>query len=131
MLYIYCDGASKGNPGPSSIGVVAYSDQENQEEVFTISKSIGVTTNNIAEWSSLISALEKAIEKNETKVSIFMDSELVVKQVLGQYRVKNEKLIPLKNKFLTLKIKFPVFSIQHVYRDKNKRADELANLALI
>jgi ribonuclease HI len=130
MIYIYCDGASKGNPGPASIGVSAKKTIDANEELFTISKAIGNTTNNIAEWTALIQALEKAIELGEKEVSIFMDSELVVKQVKGEYKVKHPGLIPFKNSLNELKPKFTKFSIQHVYRTNNKRADELANLAL-
>ncbi len=130
MIYIYCDGASKGNPGPASIGVSAKTTQDSKEELFTISKAIGNTTNNIAEWTALIQGLEKAIELGEKEVSIFMDSELVVKQVKGEYKVKHPGLIPFKNKLNEIKPNFTKFVIQHIYRTGNKRADELANLAL-
>jgi ribonuclease HI len=128
LIYLHCDGASKGNPGPSSIGVSA-TKENSTDEVFFISEKIGHSTNNIAEWTSLLKGIEKCIQMNEKEVKVFMDSELVVKQVKGLYKTKNENLIPLKKKLELLRKELGFFEINHVRREKNKRADELANLA--
>ena len=127
MIDVYCDGASRGNPGPSSIGV---SIQRDNLEISSISKTIGRETNNFAEWTSLISALEECIRLNELDVKVYMDSELVVKQFLGIYKTKHENLIPLKNRVLELKKKFKSLNLVHIKRELNKRADTLANQAL-
>ena len=129
MIEIYCDGASKGNPGPASIGV---SILKEKLEIATLSEKIGITTNNVAEWTSLIKALEHLkISSTNEEISIYMDSELVVKQFLGEYKTKHPSLIPLKEKVFELKKSFKSIKIQHVRRELNKRADELANAALI
>ncbi|MCG9875977.1 MAG: ribonuclease HI family protein [Leptospiraceae bacterium] len=134
MIKIFCDGASKGNPGPASIGVWATNDKgsgNDGESVFEISEAIGNTTNNMAEWKSLLRAVEVALEKNHNQVQIFMDSELVVKQVLGKYKVKKPEFIPFWKQIQENKKKFSSFSIQHVFREQNKMADLLANQALL
>ncbi len=127
MVEIYCDGASKGNPGPASIGV---SILREKKEIATISEKIGSTTNNVAEWTSLLKALEYCIAQKEINLTIFMDSELVVKQFLEEYKTKHPSLIPLKEKVFQLRKQFESIKIKHVKREFNKRADELANLAL-
>ena len=86
MIYIYCHGASRGNPGPAWIGVIAFRDKENQDTVFTISEAIGRETNNVAEWTALLFALQKCRELSEKSVLVHLDSELVVKQMKGEYK---------------------------------------------
>ena len=127
MISIYCDGASKGNPGPASIGV--YAVQEGKE-VFTISEALGNGTNNFAEWTSLIQALKKSIENKFLDVEIFMDSELVVRQFNGVYKTKHPDLIPLKQEAMKLAAQFHSIKLTHIPREKNKNADTLANKAL-
>ena len=127
MLEIYCDGASRGNPGPASIGV---SILFNKTEIGFLSEKIGKTTNNVAEWISLLRALEKCKEFENKNLLIYMDSELVVKQFKGEYKTKHPDLIPLKEKVFQLKPFFESIEILHIKRELNKRADELANLAL-
>ena len=127
MLEIYCDGASRGNPGPASIGV---SILFNKTEIGFLSEKIGKTTNNVAEWISLLRALEKCKEFENKNLLIYMDSELVVKQFKGEYKTKHPDLIPLKEKVVQLKPFFESIEILHIKRELNKRADELANLAL-
>ncbi|WP_000628812.1 ribonuclease HI family protein, partial [Leptospira interrogans] len=90
MITIYCDGASKGNPGPSSIGIVAYI---HEKEEFRISERIGETTNNVAEWSALKKGIEECISRKFDSIHAYMDSELVVKQVNGKYKVKHPNLL--------------------------------------
>lgn len=135
-IIVYCDGACRGNPGPASIGVVLYA-EGSDEPIAEISKTTGVSTNNVAEYKSLIAGLEKAKSIcasragwKDTPVTIRMDSELVVKQILGTYRVKNEGLRPLFEEARELFLSFPKRKIEHVPREKNKVADKLANEAL-
>ncbi|MCE9501701.1 MAG: ribonuclease HI family protein [Leptospira sp.] len=129
MIYLHCDGASKGNPGPASIGVSATRNLSDTDEVFSISREIGKKTNNEAEWISLLEGLSEAVSRNEMKIHIYMDSELVVKQVKGVYKTKKAELREIKKKVDQLIKFFEEFRISHVLREKNKRADELANLA--
>jgi ribonuclease HI len=126
MLKLFCDGASKGNPGPASIGVYG---EKDGKEFFSISKAIGTATNNVAEWTALLNGLQKCIELNEKQVNVFLDSELVVKQYNGQYKTKHPDLIPIKTKVMEIARTFEKIQIQHVRREYNKIADRLANKA--
>ncbi|EPG67411.1 ribonuclease HI family protein [Leptospira wolffii] len=123
---IYCDGASKGNPGPSSIGV---SILDGEEEIHTISERIPDGTNNTAEWAALEAGLKYCLDAGATEVHAFLDSELVVKQFRGEYKVKSPHLQIAKDKIRALSSKLKSFRIEHVPREKNKRADKLANMA--
>ena len=128
MMYkVFCDGASRSNPGEAAIGV---SIQIDGKEIHTISKAIGVASNNEAEYLALESALEYCIKNNFMNLEIFLDSKLVVEQVNGNFKVKSNNLKPLRNKILEHIEKLEFVSINHIYRENNKRADELANLAL-
>ena len=127
LAIIHVDGGSRGNPGPAGAGAIIQIDNETKA---TISQFLGSATNNVAEYTGLILALEKAAEMGIKQVDIYMDSELVVKQMKGQYRVKNEKLLPLFVKARTLTTKFSSFNINHVRREQNKIADRLANEAM-
>ena len=124
----YTDGASRGNPGLAAIGIAIYDAQG--EMIKTHSQFLGEATNNVAEYQALIKALEIAQELGATEIDICADSELVVKQIKGEYRVKNEGLKPLYNKARGLISAFEGFQISHVRREFNKMADKLANLAL-
>ena len=126
-MKLYCDGASRGNPGNSSIGVCGVS---GGKEIFTISQKIGIATNNQAEWNSLKEGLLLAINKGFKEIHVYMDSELVVKQIKGEYKVKNPELKEIKKIVDLLIPEFTEFKIEHIPRNKNLRADELANLAL-
>ena len=126
-LTIYIDGACRGNPGPAGIGVVI---QKNGETIKEISKSIGEGTNNIAEYSALIQALEEALEKKAGSVQIYTDSELVYKQIMGEYKVKHPNVQGLFLKAKLLMTQFKDIKITHVLREKNKQADKLATAAL-
>lgn len=123
---IYTDGASSGNPGPAGIGAVI---RINGHKT-TISEYIGKTTNNVAEYTALIKALQYTRQKKIRSVEVFTDSELLVKQIHGIYRVRNEGLIPLYNKVISLLSSFDSFSIIHVPREKNKEADSLSKEAI-
>ena len=127
-LIIHFDGASKGNPGPASLGAVIAA--PGGEVVLEINEAIGIATNNFAEYSGLIRALEEALRLGAAEVECFSDSELVVRQMTGKYRVKSESLRPLWQKARELSGRFEGFSINHVPRAKNQRADSLASKAL-
>lgn len=123
---IFSDGASSGNPGPAAIGVVITDGKREIE----ISRPIGRATNNIAEYKALIAGLEIARDLNADAVEIYADSELLVKQVKGLYKVKDIKLLGLwrmVNKLLSF---FKTYSITHIPREQNKKADSLARQAL-
>ena len=127
MYKIYCDGASRSNPGEASIGV---SIQYDEQEVDTIAKKIGVATNNVAEYEGLRTALDYCDKNNLKNVQIYLDSLLVVQQVNGKYKVKSKNLKDLYNQCTDLIKKIDNLEIYHVPREQNKRADELANIAL-
>ncbi len=119
---IYSDGACSGNPGKAGIGGVVTVGADTVE----FSRSIGISTNNVAEYIALIEALKKAIDMGATEANIYLDSELVVKQINGQYRVKHENIKPLYKKAISLLSSFVKFSVRHVPREQNKRADALS-----
>lgn len=127
-LTLFTDGASQGNPGPSAIGVVIKN--SSGKSLATISESIGNTTNNQAEYQAIIAALEKAIELGARQVKLFSDSELLVMQITGRYRVKAAALRPLYLKVKQLESTFDKFDIIHIPREQNKEADRLCNEAL-
>tara|TARA_B100001250_G_scaffold322478_1_gene285717 strand:- start:907 stop:1299 length:393 start_codon:yes stop_codon:yes gene_type:complete len=127
MYEIYCDGASRSNPGEASVGISILKDKE---EIDTIKKRIGIATNNVAEYLGLIEALKYCVEKNIMEVDIYLDSLLVVQQVNLEYKVKSKKLQEHHNQALDLINKINNIKIYHVRREFNKRADQLANQAL-
>ncbi len=126
-LIINTDGGSRGNPGPAGIGVV-FSDEKG-EIIATFREYIGEATNNIAEYEALIMALEKARDFEASEIECRLDSELIVRQLNGQYKVKDENLKKLFNRVKELVFFKPVKFI-HIRREQNKKADELVNLAL-
>jgi len=122
---LYTDGASRGNPGDAGAGIVLLDSCGG--EVLTRSVYLGKCTNNVAEYQALIAGLEIALEKGCRKLNIFMDSELIVRQVQGTYKVKNEQLKPLFSQVQDLLARLQFWHIRHVPRKENFRADELAN----
>src|SRR5262249_51130406 len=121
------DGAARGNPGPAAFAfIIAPPDQPAVEEKGTL----GQTTNNIAEYTALVRALEKAAEMSIPRLHIHSDSELLVKQMNGEYRVKNPDLKNLYEDAQDLLRQFQSVKLTHVRREQNKRADELCNIAL-
>ena len=128
-LTIYTDGASKGNPGPAGIGLVIFDNEDRQ--VGKVSAYIGRKTNNFAEYTAIIRALEIAQYFNARVLKIRTDSELVVKQVKGEYKVKNENIRPLYSAVMKLKSHFKNCKIEHVTRNFNEKADYLANKAVL
>jgi len=127
-LEIFIDGASRGNPGPSGIGVIFYDDNKNV--VKKLFKFIGNTTNNMAEYTSLIYALQEALIDGYKEVTIKSDSELLTKQISGEYRVKNENLKPFYEQFLHLSRGFNKLNVVSIDRKDNIQADKLANKAI-
>jgi ribonuclease HI len=127
-VVIYADGASSGNPGPAAIGAILKDEQGNL--IASISQRIGTTTNNQAEYRAIIAALEKAISLGAREVELRSDSELVVKQIKGRYRVKKATLRPLYQRVVQLIGSFAGFTITHIPREQNREADGLANKAL-
>jgi ribonuclease HI len=122
------DGGSRGNPGPSSYGVVIRDPRG--EIVARLKKYIGRMTNNVAEYYGLIAAMDYAQSHNIRSLRIESDSELLVKQMRGQYKVKSEDLRPLYERAKKMSQGFESFKIEHVYREQNREADALANEAL-
>lgn len=128
LVRAWIDGGSRGNPGPSAVGVLV--EDAGGETLATVSEVIGVATNNVAEYKALLAALEKARELGATEIEVVSDSELLVKQILGQYRVKNAGLRPLFVEAKRRSGEFSRFSIRHTGREHNVKADGLVNMAL-
>ena len=124
FLEIYCDGASRGNPGPASAAAVAY--LPSGKMLTSRVKRLGRTTNNIAEYHALILGLSLARDLDVKKVYFKLDSQLVVKQLNGEYRIKNENLKVLAKRVKELESFFEECKYQHIYRSSNKEADKLA-----
>ncbi len=129
-LKIFTDGGSKGNPGPSAIGIVFYVDEK---QVYTYREDIGVTTNNVAEYTAVIRALDKVVGNptefgNIDSITFVSDSSLLVNQLSGLFKVKNDRMkeLVLKVKTLEIELGIPV-SYVHVLREKNTIADALVN----
>lgn len=125
---VYTDGASRGNPGPSAIGVLV-TDAEGTV-LRRLGKRIGRATNNQAEYRAFIVGLEAALGLGAEVVKVYLDSELAVRQVKGYYRVRNPGLRPLFNRVISLSKKFSAFDIAAIPRAENRVADALANAAL-
>jgi ribonuclease HI len=126
-LTIYTDGASRNNPGEAGAGV---SIVQSGRPVAGIARYLGTTTNNIAEYTAAIIGLEDALKRGATSVKLFADSELLVKQLNGEYRVKNEGLKPLYQRVKELIAKIGRVEVQYIPREMNKEADALANRAI-
>ena len=127
MLEIHIDGACSGNPGEAAIGVVVRREGKILKE---IARSIGVATNNVAEYSALICALQEALIQKEENVSIFTDSELVYKQLKGEYQVKHPTIKPLFEQVRHLAQGIKHLDLKCVPREQNKDADRLATSVL-
>ena len=124
---IHTDGACRGNPGASAIGVILKTPAG--QVVKSLCRAIGCMTNNQAEYFAVISAMEEALKLGATDLALNADSELVVKQLSGQYRVKNPGLAPLYAKVKGLETKFKSVKYRCVPRERNREADALANQA--
>ncbi len=128
VMIAHVDGGSRGNPGPSGYG--AYITDGEGKKIAELSEFLGVQTNNFAEYSGLIAALEYAVEHGFGTVKVVSDSELLVKQMKGQYKVRSEALLSIYGEAKALIRKLDRFEIRHVLRHLNKDADRLANDAM-
>lgn len=126
-VVVYCDGGSRGNPGPSALGVVIKTIKG--EIIEEIGEYLGIQTNNYAEYSAVIAAIDKLKELDVKEADFYLDSELAVRQLNGQYKVKNEGLKALHSKVLN-SIGTMNISFTHVYREDNKEADAMVNQVL-
>ena len=126
-IELFTDGACSGNPGPGAIGVIVKRDNN---VVQRLSRYIGETTNNIAEYTAVIYALQAALIMRADNVSLFTDSELIASQLNGVYKVTSPHLLLLFDQIQHLKTGFQSFCVQHVRREYNKDADSLARKAL-
>lgn len=130
-LVIYTDGASRGNPGPASYGFSIR--DSNKKLIYQEGKHIGIATNNFAEYTAVLKALEyiaKDFKQDSLCINFFMDSKLVAEQLSGRFKIKSPNLIPLINLIKELEEKLGEITYQHIPRALNKDADLLANLAL-
>jgi ribonuclease HI len=125
---LYCDGASRGNPGPSGAGVVLL--DEKGEQILELSRYLDDGTNNEAEYRALVRGLEAAAEIGVKRIEIFLDSELVVRQLRGKYKVRNPRLRSLFDRAVSILQQFDDYGIFHVGRELNQQADRLANEAI-
>ncbi len=126
---VHTDGGSRGNPGHAAIGVVIRN-AETSEVIFEHGSYIGITTNNVAEYSALVKALETAKDLGAQAVAVYMDSELIVRQMQGRYKIKEPTLQVLAAKVIQLKNNFTEVTFEHVRREFNKDADRMVNQAL-
>jgi ribonuclease HI len=124
----FCDGGSRGNPGPAGFGV--YIEGPDGETLAELSEYLGKVTNNVAEYSGLLAALDYALREGHRRLRVVSDSELMVKQIKGQYKVNSPDLRPLYDEAKRRIARLDMFRIEHVLRGKNQRADRLANLAM-
>ena len=127
-INIFIDGASRGNPGPSGIGIVFFDDSK--KAVKKLFKFIGNATNNVAEYTALIYGVQEALIDKYENITINSDSELLTRQLRGEYKVKNENLKPFYEQFLHLSRGFNKIDVIGIHREQNKLADNLANKAI-
>jgi ribonuclease HI len=128
MVRMYIDGGARGNPGPAGYGVrIEDADGTLIEELYG---GLGVATNNVAEYNGLLAALKWAVDHDQQKVQVRADSELLVKQMRGEYRVKHPGLQPLAARARLLIGQLDDVTFQHVRREQNKEADRLSNLGM-
>jgi len=130
-LFIYIDGASKGNPGPSGAGIVIYDHlSETAVPVKRIGEYLGETTNNAAEYLAFIFALQEAVDLEGTHIFVYTDSELLARQFNGIYKIKNERLKVIYEQLQDLVKNFEQVKIEYIPRENNKLADKLASDAV-
>jgi ribonuclease HI len=125
---VFADGGSRGNPGPAASGAVLI--DPSGETIEEVGRYLGIATNNVAEWNALLIGLEAAAARGYRRLAVRMDSELVVKQVRGEYRVKHVDLQPLHRKALALLRRFEQVDVRHVPRKQNAEADRVVNRVL-
>ena len=125
---LFADGGSRGNPGPAASGAVLV--DANGDLLEEVGKYLGVATNNVAEWTALVLGLEAAAKRGIRRLAVRLDSELVVRQLRGEYRVKHADLQPLHRRALALLRKFEHVDVRHVPRKQNAAADAVVNQVL-
>ena len=128
MIRAYIDGGARGNPGPAGFGVRI--EDADGALIAELHQPLGITTNNVAEYQGLLAALHYAVEHDHRVLHIRSDSELLVKQMRGEYKVKNEGLKPLAVRARLLIMELDDVTFEHVRREANAEADRLANLAM-
>jgi ribonuclease HI len=128
MIIAYIDGGARGNPGPAGYGVRV--ENEAGELIDELHGGLGIATNNVAEYNGLLAALRWAVDRGERAVLIRADSELLVKQMRGEYKVKHPGLQPLYVRARLLVMELGDVRFEHVRREKNKEADRLSNLGM-
>ena len=128
MLTYRIDGGSRGNPGPAGYGVLVCDPAG--AVVDRLHAPVGIQTNNYAEYAGLLAALRHALEHAAPRVRVYADSQLLVRQMQRRYAVKSPNLRPLFQEAQRLAARIPDFAIEHVYREENREADRLANLAM-
>ena len=128
MITAYIDGGSRGNPGPAGYGVQIV--DGDGTVIAELHESLGTATNNVAEYNGLLAALAWAVDRGLTRLHVRSDSELLVRQMRGQYRVKNAGLQPLYQDARALVARIGHVTFEHVRREQNREADRLANLAM-
>lgn len=125
---MYTDGGSRGNPGPAGVGAVVY---KNKEPIKEVTEYIGKATNNVAEYQAVVLGLRSLLEDySQAKIEVRADSQLLVKQLTGEYRVKSDNLQPLYTEVTELIDNFKEVQFIHIPREQNQKADELANQAM-
>ncbi|MEO0128938.1 MAG: ribonuclease HI family protein [candidate division WOR-3 bacterium] len=125
-VVVYIDGSSSGNPGPSGIGIVIFDRHNSTKPLAQISRYIGITTNNVAEYEALINALKWLSDNKFLNAEIYMDSELVYKQLIGNYRIKTPHIKSLADRVRKLLNKFEKIDLKMIPREKNRLANLLA-----
>jgi ribonuclease HI len=128
VLHLHIDGASRGNPGEAGFGIHVTTPEGG--ELARLYGYLGPASNNVAEYQALLHGLRWALHRGANRVHVFSDSELVVKQMSGAYRVKHPAMVPLHREARALSLRFEEFRLAHVRRERNKEADRLANQAL-
>jgi ribonuclease HI len=128
-LIVHTDGAARGNPGPAGAGAILR-DASDGRTVAEIAEPLGRATNNVAEWTAVLLALEEARRLGATHVDLRMDSELVARQITGIYRVKHPDLKPIHTRVMALLRALGGYTVGHVPRALNKDADRLSNVAI-
>lgn len=125
---IHTDGAARGNPGPAGLGAVLRT--PDGSVVSELARFLGIRTNNYAEWTAVEDALEEALRLGATHVDLRMDSQLVARQITGQYRVRHPDLKPIHARVMRLLSRFAGYTVGHVPRELNRDADRLSNVAI-
>ena len=128
MITAYIDGGARGNPGPAGYGALIV--DENGQTLAELHGALGIATNNVAEYNGLLAALAWAVDHGHTRLHVKADSQLLVEQMKGNYRVKNAGLLPLYGEAKDLVARIGRVTFEHIPREQNKKADMLSNLGM-